>query len=127
MHWSTYANPAVGYSLSYPEAFSIDRRGGGDYVGFRYCASEPAIVRFVSEAEGRRAGLWFGVASTRETSLGSAAAEEYAYRRYDGPFGARMLAVVIPWRGRFLALELRTDGEPTAVQRRMLESFALSK
>jgi hypothetical protein len=127
IRWSTYTNPTVGYSLSYPAAFSVDSRGGGDYVGFRYGASEPAIVRFVSEAEGRRAGLWFGVAPTRETSLGSAAAEEYVYHHYDGPFGVRMLAVAISWRGRYLALELRTDDEPTAVQRRMLESFVLSR
>ena len=52
---------------------------------------------------------------------------QYIYTHYDGPFGARMIAYVIPWRGKYLAVELRANGDPDAVQVEMVQRFAVDQ
>lgn len=122
--WVEYAEPAVGYRFSHPDlmtpmsqAASVLLRMPGHGV--------PALVRFTTEAEGRRRGAWFGHPAAAAATLAGRPAEIFDYTHWDGPVGDRTLAYVVPWRERWLALEFRTPGELSAVQQRILDSFTL--
>jgi hypothetical protein len=123
--WADYAVPALGLALSYPDVY-VPQAEGDAYVAFRHGRFMPLIIRFVDEADGRQRGLWFGHPAVNAIDVGAIAGQEYVYTHYDGPFGARMIACVIPWKGKYLALEFRTNEDLDAVQQEILKRAALS-
>jgi hypothetical protein len=127
VRWVRFDNPVVGYSLSYPDVYAPSANGDGSYVIFRQGRFSPLIIRFVDEATGRKTGLWFASAPQGAVELGGIPGSRYVYTHYDGPFGARMIATVIPCRDRFLGVEIRTHGELDEVQKQILGSFTLTK
>jgi hypothetical protein len=132
--WITYSNAALGYSLSYPD--SLYQEGDLAEVFFSTRGPIPflqdllgeamVVVRWEDEEEGLRRGTWFGNDPVADVVLGGVAGKEYVYFHRD-PFKAtRVVAFVIPYRGRFLGLEFRSEGELDEVQQRVLASFELS-
>lgn len=122
--WAAYTHPAVPYSLRYPEVFTVEEEKAGS-VFFRYGCGVPVVVRFHDEKEGRRRGAWFGHDPVQDIQLHGHAGKKYIYDHNDGPFSARTVAYVVPFRDKFLGLEFRTPGELNAVQERILESFTM--
>lgn len=53
--------------------------------------------------------------------------KKYVYDHRDGPFRARTIAYVIPYRDKYLGLEFQTDRELYAVQLHILASFTLTR
>jgi hypothetical protein len=125
VRWTSTALPSLGVIVSHPDIYSPAAVDGA-YVPFRYKRFTPLIIRWVDEAEGRKAGLWFSAASAGAVQLGGVAGQKYVYTHYDGFFGARMIAYVIPWRGKFLAVEIRTNGDLDPVQEQILAQFSVS-
>jgi hypothetical protein len=125
VRWVQYDSPTLGYSLSYPDAFTPQTSSDGSYVIFRQGRYAPLIIRFVDKAEGMRTGLWFTSAPRESIQLAGRPGHKYVYLHWDGPFGARMIAFVIPYRDKYLGVELRSNGDIDVVQDGILRSFAL--
>jgi predicted small lipoprotein YifL len=124
VQWKSTALPSLGVTVSHPDLYSPAAVDGA-YVPFRYKRFTPLIIRWVGEGEGRKAGLWFAAASAGAIQLGGVPGQKYIYTHYDGFFGARMIAWVIPWRGKFLAVEIRTNGDLDPVQEQIMERFSV--
>lgn len=122
--WRTFVSP-LGFSIDYPDAYRVTDLGGGQ-PAFEYQGTIAARVVWVTEEEGRRRGLWFGAPLEREIDLGGRPGRLYQYDHGDGPFYSRTHAAVMPHRGRFLGIELRTDGVDE-VGRRMIASLRVEE
>ncbi len=130
--WIAFTNDAIGYQLSYPD--NLRREGDGAEVFFRgtspipfltFLGPVPVVVRWETESEGLRRGTWFGSEPVADITLGGVAGKEYIYSHGDFFASARTVAYVIPYRGKYLGLEFRTDGELDEDQQRILASFRL--
>lgn len=117
--WRTFDSP-LGFSIDYPDAYQVTDMGGGQ-PAFEYRGTIAARVVWVTEEEGLRRGLWFAAQPQKEMTMAGLRAQYYTYDHGDGPFFSTTHAVVIPHRGQFLGLELRTDGVD-AVGQRMIDS-----
>jgi hypothetical protein len=124
VRWTTTAIASLGVTVSHPDAYTPSPQGDS-YVPFRYGRFMPLIVRWVDEREGRQSGLWFGSTPVADILLAGIPGREYIYTHYDGPFGARMIAYVIPWRGKYLGVELRANRDLDPVQIQILARFAV--
>ena len=124
LSWTEYTNREVRYSLRYPTVFTVDD-DAADNVFLRYSGAPPVVVRFIDEEEGRRRGTWFGHNPVEDIQLASRSGKKYVCDHWDGPFRARTIAYVIPYRDKYLGLEFRTDRELYPVQERILSSFTL--
>jgi len=122
--WAQYRNDAVGYSLSYPAACSVEEDDAGMTVRFRYHGAPIIAVTLASENEAARRGLWPDHLPVGVATLGGREGEKYVYNHYDGPFGLHTVSYVVPHDDRELGLEFRTDDDdPSLVQRQILSSF----
>lgn len=123
--WTTWSNAAVGYVLDVPDAYRPDVEDGGRTVFFRWGRAVPVKVYLSGEEVAADRGLWPGHESTARITLGGAPGSRYDYTHCDGPFCSRIASFVIEWRGEWLALEFRADGELQEVNRHILASFVL--
>ena len=125
VQWLTYTNSVLKYSLSYPNAYTVEPEVDDTNVMFKTSMyNVPLVVRYTTEAEGRQRGLWFGNPPTAPIELSGKKGYKYVYSHYDGPFGERTIAYVIEYKDRFLGLEFRADGEDLdGIQKQILESF----
>ena len=121
--WTTYSNEAIGYAMSIPDVYRADEEGDGTAVLFRWEGRVPVKVYLTDERNGRHRGLWPGKDSDGAIELGGRPGRLYAYDHWDGPFGSAMRSYVVPYRGKELGLEFRSDGELNEVNQRILESF----
>lgn len=121
VEWRDYVDRELQVAFAYPADFDVKRQG--DDVVLR-SGGKPAIRLIWVDAErGRKRGLWFGNPYTPATVAG-VKGERYEYEHYDGPVRSRTISYVIPYRGRWLGLEFRTDAArlPAAYER-VLESL----
>jgi hypothetical protein len=124
--WTTYMNTELGYTLSHPVIFKPEVYGDGNVL-FRYRMGVPVLVRFTDEEDGRRRGAWFGHDPVEKVQLGDRSGQKFIYTHWDGPFGARTVSYVVQYKGKFLALEFRTDGDLYQFQKRILDSFRFTQ
>jgi hypothetical protein len=124
--WIRYEDQGLGYAISYPHVYSPSASDDGAYVIFRYGRFSPLIIRWVDPQEGRQRGLWFSSKPIEEIEMGGVRGEKFVYTHWDGPFGARMITHVISCKGKYLGVELRSNGELDEVQREILCSVTLS-
>jgi len=122
--WTTYSNPTVGYTLRIPSIYVAHESKGGQAVVFRWQRRAPVKITFGNAKKARRRILWFGRESQGAIALGGRVGRRYLYTHCDGPFCSRMVAFVVPHRGRELTLEFRADGKLPAVYRTIVSSFA---
>jgi hypothetical protein len=120
VRWVSTTIPSLGIVVTHPDAWVPDLSAGRGYVPFRSGRFMPLVIRWVDEQEGRRSGLWVGHLPSGAIMMAGIAGEQVAYTHYDGPLGARMVAWVIPWKGRLLGVEIRTSGGLDPVQRDVL-------
>ena len=123
IHWAEYTNPN-GYSLSYPAEYKPETNDGE--VIFRYYLNVPMLVRWTDEAGAQGHDLWFGHAPVMEMNLAGVNGKKYIYDHHDGPSSSRTVSYVIPFKGKFLALEFRTEGELDSAEKRVLDSFSVN-
>ena len=118
-----FESPALDVALVVPASFSVHQDEAG--VVFRH-AGRPAIrLLWLDEERGRERGLWFGHEARPATIAGRPGAR-YDYMHWDGPLRSRTVSYVVPYRGRELGLEFRTDARPLPpVYRRVVESLEL--
>jgi hypothetical protein len=121
--WATYENNTVGFSLEYPGVYVAETQEDGNAVLFRAERGVPVKVYWTTEAEAEGNGLWFGKTPIGEVTLAGVAGQLYEYAHCDGPLCSTMKSYVVPWRGRFLALEFRSSGPLHEVNRHVLSSF----
>jgi hypothetical protein len=126
VRWTSTAITSIGVIVSHPDVYAPAPRDAS-YTPFRFGRFMPLIVRWVDESEGRRSGLWFGSSPVGEIALAGIPGREYVYTHYDGAFGVRMIAYVVPWRGRYLGVELRANGDLDPVQAEILARFAVEQ
>ncbi|MGD8494565.1 MAG: hypothetical protein PVF05_00140 [Gemmatimonadales bacterium] len=125
--WESYTNHAAGFTMEVPDVYAPDEEGSGNAVLFRWKRGVPVKAYWTTAEEAAHRGLWFGESSVGPAKLGGVEGRRYEYRHCDGPFCSRMVSFVIPWRGRELGLEFRSDGPLNATNRRILESFELDR
>ncbi len=121
--WSTYESNTVGFALEYPDVYEAETQEDGNAVLFRADRGVPVKVYWTTEAEAEGHGLWFGESSIEEITLAGIEGQLYEYAHCDGPLCSTMKSYVVPWRGRFLALEFRSSGPLHGVNRHVLRSF----
>jgi hypothetical protein len=119
--WTRYSNPVLGYSLDYPDTYTLTE--GGNHILLGYHSDPQVLVRYTDEAEGRQRGLWFGHAPADSIQLGGRPGKKYEYDHGDGPFYSRTIAYVVDYRDRYLGLEFRTNNELNDVEKQILQSF----
>lgn len=124
VRWTSTTIASLGVTVAHPDVYTAAPRDPS-YTPFRSGRFMPLIVRWVDESEGRRSGLWFSSNPVADITLGGVPGRRYIYTHYDGPFGARMIAYVIPWRGRYLGVELRASGALDPVQEEILRRFTV--
>jgi hypothetical protein len=124
VRWTSTALASLGVTVFHPDVYTPTPRDDS-YTPFRHGRFMPLIVRWVDESEGRRSGLWFESSPVADITLAGIPGREYIYRHYDGPFGVRMIAYVIPWRGKYLGVELRANGNLDPVQEEIMARFSL--
>lgn len=125
--WESYANGAVGFTMEIPDVYEPEEEGSGNAVLFRWKRGVPVKAYWTTAEEAAHRGLWFGESPVGTATLDGVEGRRYEYRHCDGPFCSRMVSFVIPWRGRVLGLEFRSDGPLNATNRRILESFELDR
>ncbi len=123
--WATYTSDKLNYSIAYSTVLAPSGSEHGEVL-FKYGWGVPVRVRFTNEAEGKKTGAWFGNEPTEKIKLNGRNGEKFIYEHYEGPFGARTVSYVIEYRGKFLGVEFRTDGELNEIQQRMLDSFRIT-
>jgi hypothetical protein len=116
----------VGYALDVPDVYDAEVESGGEAVFFRWGRGAPVKVYLTDLESADDHGLWPGNEPTGEITLGGVPGTRYDYTHCDGPFCSRIASFVIEWRGHWLALEFRADGELHDVNRRILSSFTLT-
>lgn len=123
--WKQYRNDHIGVSFEYPAQCTVE--DDGDRALFR-CDGDPIIsISWSAEASARRHGLWARHEPVGPVQLGGRVGRLYRYTHYDGPFGMRTTAFVVPHGDRFFALELRTShDELGGLERHVLRSFAFT-
>jgi len=109
--------------MEIPDDYKADVESGGHAVLFRAERGVPVKVYWTTEADSGDRGLWFGEKPVGPTILAGREGQLFDYLHCDGPFCSRMKSYVIPFRGRYLALEFRSGGTLHEVNRRILESF----
>ena len=120
--WAVHTSTKLKYSITYPTVLRSEEEESGEVL-FRHGWGVPVLVRYENEKEGRRRGVWFGHEPVGSIELGGRNGEKYIYEHWDGPFAARTVSYVVEYRGKYLALEFRSDDELSEIQKRMLESF----
>lgn len=123
--WTTYTNDAAGFKIEIPDVYGPTEEAGGRAVLFRWSRGVPVKAYWTTATEAGHRGLWFDESPAGAATLGGLDGDRYEYTHCDGPVCSRMVSFVVPWRGRQLALEFRSDGELNATNRRILDSFTL--
>jgi len=124
LSWATYTDNKLNYSISYPTVLTPSGSENGEVL-FRYGWGVTARVRYTNETDGKKTGAWFGNKPFGKIKLGGYDGEKFIYEHYDGPFAAKTVSYVIEYRGKFLGLEFRSDGELNDIQKTMLNSFSV--
>ena len=120
--WVTYRHAPLGVRLDVPEAFG--KKTYGDEVAFTYNGTVARLV-WVTDGEARDRGLWPRAGHRAPATLGGRAGYRYSYEHPDGPVLSHTIAYVVPYRGRQLGLEFRTDADSVGpIGERMLKSFS---
>lgn len=125
--WTTYTNEAAGFTMEVPDVYGPYEQAGGRAVLFRWARDVPVKAYWTTATEAEHRGLWFGESPAGAATLGGLDGDRYEYTHCDGPVCSRMVSFVVPWRGRQLALEFRSDGELNATNRRIQDSFTLQR
>jgi len=121
--WTTYTNEAAGFTMEVPNVYDAREEAGGRAALFRWDGGVPVKTYWTTAEEAEHRGLWFEEAPAGRATLGGVDGQRYEYDHCDGPICSRMVSFVVPWQGRQLALEFRSDGELNATNRHILESF----
>lgn len=128
VQWKKFVSQDLGFSLQYPAEYIRQQRDGKDDIFFRYRGSPVLVLRYCDEQYGRSHGLWFGHDAAEEILRGSRKGSKYIYFHGDGPFYVRTVAFAIPYRGKYLRLEFRTELESLdEVQQHILASVQLEQ
>ena len=124
VHWATYTDSTLQYSLEYPDVYTIKKEG--DDVVFQYEGRTAMQVVFVDEETGRRRGLWFSNEPSGEIQLGTIEGQRYVYDHYHGLFYSRTITYAVPYKNKYIGLEFRKNkGESLLdeVELKILASF----
>jgi hypothetical protein len=126
VQWRSYANEAIGFRMTIPDCYSVQEDTGAPDVIFRSDGYPVMMVTLLGKDRADRRGLWADHEPVATEMLDGRPANRYEYDHHDGPFIMHTLSWVMPWRGQFLELALRTEASvPDALQQRMLDSFEL--
>jgi hypothetical protein len=123
--WLTYKREDVGLTIDVPAGFTAEQLGN-DTV-FRYQGFPILRVLLVDDEAARRRGLWVVGVPTDEVEVDGRKAQFYSYNHKDFFSYTHTLAYVLPYAGKQLGIEFRTDGEAlNAMQQQILDSVRLS-
>jgi hypothetical protein len=136
LEWTSYSDERIGFSIAVPAAFTVD--SDEDSMLFRLDGTTLVHVGWLDEATADARGLWADHEPVSDIMLGGRPGKHYVYNHYQLFRGARTHAWVVPHRGRYLAVEIRTrrasmlealglrprhDPPPGEVGQRILASF----
>lgn len=125
VHWVTYSDPDLGFSLDTPDVYRADDTDLDRLVFFRYRGGIPVIVRQTDEWDEKRRGLWNREAAVEEIELAGVRGKRYVHDHQDGPFLTRTIAYVIDRGDGAFAVEFRTNRDLDPVQEYILASVRL--
>ena len=126
IRWKVYENSVAGYSLIYPDVYTVEESYQGNTVQFSYGDRVAVAVHWASEDSENSDGLWFERPADRKVPFAGGSGDVFDYISYSGLTGTRTLAYVIPRHGDFLGLEFKTDHvDLNSVQAMTLSSFHL--
>lgn len=126
VRWARLEHDALGFSFKYPDCYIPEEYYDGRTILFKY-ADEPVMrVVFADETEDSDRGLWFGHEPHGGIELDGRPGYRYVYHHFNGPFHCRIVSHVVEHKGKYLALEFRSDDGLDAVQKEILRSFSFS-
>jgi hypothetical protein len=138
LEWTSYSDERIGFSIAVPVAFTAS--SGEDSLLFAMDGATLVQVGWLDEATADARGLWADHEPVSDIELGGRPGKHYIYNHYDGLRGVRTHAWVVPHRGRYLAVEIRTrrasileafgvrpkhDAPPDEIGQRILASFRI--
>ncbi len=124
--WERYRDDQIGFSVEHPDVYETDRHHGG--VLLRHDGYPVVAISYADEDEADRRGLWADHKAVGNVELAGITGKRYVYDHWDGPAYMHTVSFVIPWQGRYLALEFRTKNETLdPVQQRIQESFRVGR
>ncbi|MEE8156043.1 MAG: hypothetical protein V3T53_13910 [Phycisphaerales bacterium] len=136
--WTTYVDDRLGFAVDLPSNFVADVGSDSSGVRFRLDGTSLVLIGWMDEAQADDHGLWADHDPVGDAELDGVAGKRYVYNHFDAITGVRTHATVIPYRGKFLSLSMRTrkaslledfglkpreDPPPNAVQQRIAASF----
>ena len=127
IEWKIYRNKNIGFELKFPAIFTYDVKDEGYNVFLKYNDANTLIIRYTSEQEGKKRGLWFGNEVSEVLTINSHQWEKYIYNHRDGPFVSPTTAYVTSLNDRFLGIEFRTIVENEEFQNYVMKSFVFLK
>lgn len=125
VQWEPYTRADIGWSVETPTTFQPDQVG--DDTVFRYHGFPIFRVLFVDDAAARQRGLWAQSRPIGAVTIDGRPAAAYSYDHEDFFTYTHTLAYVLPYQGKQLGIEFRTEGENLdATQQRILSSFRMT-
>ena len=122
VRWNSYSDPRLGVRFQYPDTLeAVDEGEAGMFLRYRGGTNVRLVWTDLQTA--REHGLWVGHEPVAQASLGGRPASKYLYQHWDGPSFVMTESYVVPYRGKYLALEFRPGGLPEQGRSRLLESF----
>lgn len=119
--WIQHRDNEVGYSLSYPDVFEVEKRRGEPF--FSYGGPTFFRVIYITPSEAKARGLWGGHEPVADVLMGGRTAHKYVYRHVDFNVYRPMVAFVVEHHGKQLGIEFPMQDAPLdAVRQQILDS-----
>jgi len=126
--WATWQDYSLGLTLDYPDTWEESSYGDAHRLTLRNQGYPVLSVSHLSESEAAYDGLWGRNESDGEGFLAGKPAVLYAYDHAEPLTTLPTRSWVIPWSGKFLALEFRVrGGQLDSVQQAMLSRVRLAE
>ena len=106
--WKEVRAEALGVALQVPDEYQVDE--DRDETGFRvfYQGATKVDLMWSERQHAADRGLWARHEPLRRVELGGRRASYYLYTHFDAFSGVRTHSFVLPFQGKWLALEFRT-------------------
>lgn len=119
--WNTYDNEPLGYSLDYPSVCEVRKQG--DDVRFDLDGELLFRVAFTTDELAGRRGLWDISEPDGAIQMGGRAGHKFVYPHQDIFVWQWRTAYRVDHRGKAIAIEFASDGEPSDLQDYIVNSF----
>lgn len=101
VEWKIYRNRIIGFEFKFPSTFTYDVKDMGHNVFLKHKNVNTVLVRYSTEEEGKKRGLWFGYNAAEKVNTNGHEWSKYIYLHANGPLKTLTTAYVTPLNDRF--------------------------